>query len=140
MGKAGFYGKVRIGEILPSLKKRPTNRQLVMWAAASEDFQAIHYDKEFALKSGLPNIIVHGQLECSFLDQLLYKWMGHKGILKELRCTYRGINLPGSLLYCKGKVTRKYVKNGKHCIRCNVWIENKSGKVTVLGKALVIIT
>ena len=139
MNKKLFYDKVQVGYSLPTLIKQPTSRQLVLWAGASGDYQEIHYDKEYAKTHGLPNIIVHGQLECSFLDELLFNWKGNKAMLKELRCAYQGINLPGSYLYCKGKVTKKYIENGNPFIRCDVWIENESGETTVTGEALLVI-
>lgn len=124
------------GEITPLLK-HPTPRQLVMYAGASGDYHEIHYNKEFALERGLPDIIVHGQLSCHFLGQLMTDWIGDEGMLKKLSCSYRGMNFPGEDLICRGKVTRKYVEDGEHFIECNIWAENPKEEKTVLGSAIV---
>lgn len=124
------------GEITPLLK-HPTPRQLVMYAGASGDYHEIHYNKEFALERGLPDIIVHGQLSCHFLGQLITDWIGDEGRLKKLSCSYRGMNFPGEDLICRGKVTRKYVEDGEHFIECNIWAENPKEEKTVLGSAIV---
>ena len=124
------------GEITPLLK-HPTPRQLVMYAGASGDYHEIHYNKEFALKRGLPDIIVHGQLSCHFLGQLITDWIGDEGRLKKLSCSYRGMNFPGEDLICRGKVIRKYVEGGEHFIECNIWAENPKEEKTVLGSAIV---
>ena len=53
----------------------PTTMQLVKYAGASGDYYQIHYDKDFALASGLPGVIVQGWLALAFLGQLVTDWM-----------------------------------------------------------------
>jgi len=109
-----------------------------MWAGASGDYYQIHYDKDFAQNWGLPGVIVHGQLVCSFLSQLLTGWMGELGSLRKLTCNYRGMNFPGEALICKGKVSRKYVEDGEYYVVCNIWAENVKGEKTISGVAVII--
>jgi acyl dehydratase len=137
MAEQIYYEEVMPGSEIPPLVKEPTTRQLVMWAGASGDYYAIHYDKDFAQSKGLPGVIVHGQLVASFLGQLLTDWMGEQGILRKLSCSYRGMNFPGEVITCRGSVTNKYVENEEHYIECNVWAENTKGEKTVTGKALI---
>jgi len=66
-----YYEDIVVGSEITPLLKQPTTRQLVMWAGASGDYYAIHYDKDFALSKGLPGVIVHGQLVGCFLGQLI---------------------------------------------------------------------
>jgi len=110
---------------------------LVMWAGASGDYYPIHYDKDFAQSKGLPGVIVHGQLIGCFLGQLMTDWMGEQGSLRKLTCSYKSVNFPGEALICKGKVNKKYIKDGEHYIECNLWVENTKGEKTISGKALV---
>ncbi len=139
MAKQLYYEDVDEGGDIPPLVKHPTPRQLVMWAGASGDYHEIHYNKEFALSRGLPDIIVHGQLACCFLGQLITDWIGEEGVLKKLSCSYRGMNFPGEDLICQGKVTGKYVEDGGHYIECNIWAGNPQGEKTVLGTAVVML-
>lgn len=137
MGKQLFYEDVDVGtEIIP-LRKHPTTRQLVQWAGASEDFYEIHYDKDFAQKSGLRDVIVHGRLKAAFLGQLMTDWAGEDGRLKKLTCSYRAMDFPNEDLMCKGGVIQKYVKDGEHCIECEIWTENPKGERTTPGTAVV---
>ena len=138
MGKQLDYEDIAIGCEIPLLVKQPTTRQLVMWAGASGDYNPIHYDKDFAQSRGLPGIIVHGQLVCSFLGQLMTDWMGEQGNLRKLTCSYKGMNFPGEALVCKGKVTNKYVEDGEHYVECSIWAENGNGEKTVSGMAVII--
>ena len=138
MAKQLYYEDVAVGSEITPLVKQPTTRQLVMWAGASGDYYQIHYDKDFAQSQDLPGVIVHGQLVCSFLSQLLTDWMGELGALRKLTCNYRGMNFPGEALICKGKVNKKYVEDGDHCVVCNIWAENMKGEKTVSGRAIII--
>ena len=138
MTKQLCYEDITIGSEIASLTKQPTTRQLVMWAGASGDYYQIHYDKAFAQSRGLPGVIVQGQLVCSFLGQLITDWMGEQGALRKLTCSYRGMNLSGEVITCKGEVIKKYVDAGENCVECNIWVENTKGEKTVTGKAIVI--
>jgi hypothetical protein len=46
----------------------------------------------------------------------------------------------GETWMCKGKVTKKYVEEGEHCVDCDIWIENGKGEVTTPGKATAILS
>ena len=132
-----YYEDIAVGSEIPSLVKHPTTRQLVMWAGASTDFYEIHYDKDFAQGNGLPGVIVHGQLSCGFLGQLITDWIGEEGSIKKLTCSYKGMNFPGEALACKGKVTKKYIEDGEYYVESDIWVENPEGERTVLGIAVV---
>ena len=137
MDEQVYYEDVMVGSEIPTLVKQPTTRQLVMWAGASGDYYAIHYDKDFAQSKGLPGVIVHGQLVASFLGQLVTDWMGGQGSLRKLTCNYRGMNFPGEAITCQGRVSKKYIEGGEHYIECNIWAENTKGEKTVTGKAII---
>ena len=139
MGKPLYYEDVEVGMELPPLVKHPTTRQLVKYAGASGDFYEIHYDKDFAQSTGLPGVILHGALKNAFLGQLITDWIGEHGTLKKLSVQYRGMDMPGSPLTAKGRVTRKYEEGGKHYVECEIWLENAKGEVTTPGTATVIL-
>ena len=137
MSEQLHFDDVQEGMSLPDLEKTPTTRQLVMYAGASGDFFEIHYDQDFARGTGLPGVIVHGALKSAFLGQLVTDWMGAHGALKRLSVQYRGMDLPGRPIHCKGVVTRKYVERGEHLVECDIWTEKSDGEKTTRGSALV---
>ena len=134
-----FWEDVREGMDIPTLVKVPTTRQLVRYAGASGDFYEIHYDKDFAEGTGLDGVIIHGALKSAFLGQLMTDWIGEHGTLKKLACQYRGMDVPGDTLSCKGTVTRVYVEDGNHMADCQIWLENAKGERTTPGSATVIL-
>jgi len=134
-----YYEDVSVGSEIIPLVKQPTTRQLVMWAGAVGDYMPIHYDKDFAQSRGLSGVIVHGQLVGAFLGQLMTDWIGERGTLRRLSCSYKGMNYPGETITAKGKVTKKYVRNGQHYVECSLWAENAKGEKTASGMAIVIL-
>jgi len=137
MGKQLCFENVAEGGEITSLVKQPTTTQLVMWAGASGDYNPIHYDKDYALKHGLPGVIVHGQLAGCFLGQMLTDWIGEGGSLKKLSLSYKGMNFPGEALTCKGTITKKYIDENQHLVALKIWVENPRGEKTLSGTAVV---
>ncbi len=137
MSEQVYYEDIEAGSEIPALVKYPTTMQLVKYAGASGDYYQIHYDKDFALANGLPGVIVHGRLALSFLGQMVTDWLGEGGTLLKLNGSYRGMNLVHEDIICNGKVTKKYVEDGKNCARVEIWAENPQGEKTVTGSALV---
>ena len=84
-----YFEDMAEGSELPPLIKLPDTRQLVMWAGASGDYNPIHYDKDYAQSRGLSGVVVQGQLVCAFLGQMVTGWMGERGVLRKLSCSYK---------------------------------------------------
>ena len=137
MAEQLYYEDIIEGADVPGLVKYPTTMQLVKYASASGDYYQIHYDKDFALSQGLPGLIVHGWLALAFLGQMVTDWIGEGGLLLKLNGSYRGMNNVHEDLICNGKVTKKYVENGKNCARLEIWVENPKGDKTVTGNAVI---
>jgi len=134
-----FWEEIEVGSEVTPLVKNPDTKQLVKWAGASGDFYQIHYDKDFALGNNLPGVIVHGALKSAWLGQMLDDWIGESGTIKEYGCSYRGMDVPGDTLICKGSVINKYVEGNEHCVECDIWLENSKGEKTTPGKAVVVL-
>lgn len=137
MAEQLHWEDVQEGTEITPLAKNASTQQLVRYAGASGDFYQIHYDKDFALANDLPGQIIHGALKSAWLGQLLGDWVGEKGTIKSYGCSYRGMDVPGDALTCKGLVTKKYVEGGEHLVACDVWLENSKGDKTTPGTAVV---
>lgn len=131
------WDSITEGQAITELKKNCSTQQLVQWAAGSGDFYQIHYDKDFAVGTGLSNIIVHGALKNAFLGQLVHDWMGPNGRIKKYGCSYRGMDYPNQDITCKGVVRRKYEEGGEKLVDLEIWSENPEGNKTTPGTATV---
>jgi len=132
-----YFEDVEVGQDIPSLTQHCDARRLVMWAAASGDFYQIHYDKDFAQSTGLPDRIVHGALKHALLGRMLHQWIGYGGRIKRVSCQYRGMDLVNQDVICKGVVTRKYQQDGENIVELEVWTETPQGEKTTPGTAVV---
>ena len=135
--KQTYFEDVEVVSTLPTVRKDPTSQHLVKYAGASGDFYQIHYDTAFAKNNGLPDIILHGALKNAFLGQLMTDYAGHEGTLKKLSVQYRAMDIPGTPVFAKGTVKKKYVKDGENFVECEIWLENHEGKSTTPGYGIV---
>lgn len=124
--------------MLPVLYKKPELTQMVKYAAGSGDFNPLHHDYHFYQSKKIGSIIVHGRFKYASLGELVSNWLGHQGWIKKIVCHYKGMDFPGNTMIIKGKVTRKYEKNGEKCLDLSVWVENDEGKITTPGSAVVV--
>ena len=110
--KQTYFDDVTVGQSI-ELKIVPSTQQLVQWAAGSGDFYQIHYDQDFAKSTGLQGIIVHGALKHAFLGRMLHDFAGYEGTIKKWGVSYRGMDMPGQEMTCKGVVTAKRQENAR---------------------------
>jgi acyl dehydratase len=125
--------ELREGFEIPELVKHATLRQLVQYAGASGDFYEMHYDPEFARARGLPGIILHGLLKAGFLAQLVTDWASGWGRLKTFEVSYRGMDLVGRPVRCRGVITAVRPKE----VDLDVWSEDPEGNKTTIGRVTV---
>lgn len=150
MAKQIYWEDVEVDSKVTPLPKVGTTQMLVKWAGASGDFNPLHYEYDFAVSQGVGKPIIHGALKRQWLVHLMTDWIGEQGTLRKFSCQYRRVDYPrlmksmtecheGEIWWCKGKVTRKYVERGEHCVDCDIWVENGQGEITTPGSATVVL-
>ena len=87
--------------------------------------------------NGLPGIIIHGALKNAFLGQLMTDFIGLEGSLKKLSVQYRAMDEPGTPVYAKGNIKKKYTKDDENVLECDIWLEDHQGNKTTPGYAVV---
>lgn len=132
-----YWEDVEVGQEIPSLVKRPTHIQMLMWGAAVDDYNPMHADNEIAARAGYREPIVFGPLIFSFLEQMLTSWMGVDGWLKKITVRHNEPAFAGDDVICKGKITDKYVKDGEHYVELQIQADYPSGEQGTVGSAIV---
>ena len=109
------------------------------WQGVPDVAERVHWDPEMAQALGVPYNYDYGWQRFEHLCNMLVNWMGDDGFLRRLGGEYRLFALIGDVVWCKGKVTRKYIEGDDHLLDLNVWCENQRGEVTAPGWATVLL-
>lgn len=126
--------EIKEGQTIPILVKGPVRvRQLAMFAAATGEFVDIHYDKDYALSMGLPDIIIQGLYKTATIVQMLKDWIGNGEAVKRINVRHLGMDVVGNTLTAGGKV----IRITGNTVECDVWIDNQNGERTVAGTAVL---
>ena len=74
------------------------------YAGASENFNSIHIDEEFARAGGLPGRILHGSWTMAQVARAQTEAAGRPGHLKRLSVQFRGMGVPEQEVVVTGTV------------------------------------
>ncbi len=106
-----------------------------MWAAASGDFDPIHYDREYAVRQKLPGVIVNGRLKLALLARLVAGIAGPRGTVRRLSARHGGMDAVGEELTARALVKRILGDGVDRVAELEIWIENPRGERTAVGSA-----
>jgi len=133
-----FFEDVVEGQEIPQLEKTVTTVNILMYLSTVWLIDRIHFDYPFATqRRGLPNVVAPGNMAGDYYAELLGRWTGEKGELRKLAIQFRNFMVPGDILVCGGKITKKYVDDGKGYVELELWLRNQSNVNCVPGKGVV---
>jgi acyl dehydratase len=136
----GVYGVAALRLGYRNRKRIPRFYQrddLNVWDA----MQRVHWDPEFARRSGNPTTFDYGRMRETWLIHLLTDWMGDDAWLRRIRVEFRQFNYVGDAQWLGGRITRKYLSQdgaGQHpAVDVELWARNQRGVVTTPGSATI---
>jgi acyl dehydratase len=102
------YEDVSIGDRLPELKLPLPAYRLVMAAAGTRDFTAIHHNDEYARSVGAPAMYANAGLLLGMWERALRDYIGDAGTIRSIR-DFRMVRftLVGSVVTVQGRVVAK---------------------------------
>ena len=95
---------VHVGDELPPETRNASRAQLFLYSAATHNPHRIHYDRDYALTEGHPDVIVHGPLQGAWLSQYVTDWAGPRGRMLTLTWQNRRSALPEQDYVLRGMV------------------------------------
>jgi hypothetical protein len=102
--------------------------------------QRVHWDPEFARRSGNPTTFDYGRMRETWLVHACTDWMGDDGWLWKLRAEFRQFNYVGDLQRIGGRVVRAYLAEGdRPAVDLELWAVNHRGVTTTPGTATVLL-
>ena len=102
--------------------------------------QRVHWDPEFARRSGNPTTFDYGRMRETWLIHLCTDWMGDDAWLWKLECSFRSFNYVGDTQWLGGRVTRKYLADdGRPAVDLELWARNQRDEITTPGSASILL-
>lgn len=132
-----WFEDVDVGTELPTLSKVPTTVQLFRYSAVTWNAHRIHYEREYALSEGHPDVLVQAHLHGAFLLQMIMDWAGPRARIVSFGWSNRGRAVPGDTLTCKGRVAAKRIEGGRRLVDLDLTETNQRGELCAPGKATV---
>jgi acyl dehydratase len=98
--------------------------------------QRVHWDNAFTQRLlGLPGAYDLGPERCSWLIQGVTNWIGNNAFITKIEARYLKFNFMGDVTWVQGKVTDKYLRDGKGYVRFALECVNHRDEVTATADA-----
>jgi acyl dehydratase len=102
--------------------------------------QRVHWDPDFARRSGNPTTFDYGRMRETWLIHLCTDWMGDDAWLWKLDCEFRRFNYVGDTQWLAGTVVRKWLAEGdRPAIEVELTATNQRGELTTPGHATLLL-
>jgi len=102
--------------------------------------QRVHWDPEFARRSGNPTTFDYGRMRETWLIHLCTDWMGDDAWLWKLDCEFRKFNYVGDTQWLRGTVVRRYLAEGdRPAVDLELTATSQRGELTTPGHATVLL-
>ncbi len=134
-----FYDDIERGFDLPTAQLTLTVPIMIRWCAAAEIWRRDHYDRDYALKHHLPDIIASGSWSLALLYAYVSNWAGLDGWVFKFAQQIRAHMLPGDVFTIWGHVTDRYVKADLGYVELDLGMRNQSGVEAVPSRATVVL-
>jgi len=126
------------GMSLPEIRKRITQENINLYAEASQDFNPVHIDEDFAKKTPLGGTIAHGMLILAYVSQMMTDAFGRSWLVGgRLNVRFRNPARPGDTITVSGKILKVEKTEGQALLNCDVLCHNQNDEPVITGEAKV---
>ena len=134
------FAVLAVVDQLPPLTYRVTRKQLVQYAGAAGDFNAIHWNQRVAVDVGLPDVIAHGMFTMASAGRIVTDWIGDPGKVKEYEVRFtRPVVVADDDLGAEVELTAVVGALDADARTARIDITAKFNGQTVLGKARMLV-
>jgi len=126
------------GVLLQGAVKHPGHFFRNPEAGGGVEYTGIGHHRESVAKDvGVPGTYDYGPQRSAWMATLITNWMGDAGVLKRVRTEMRRFNIVGDTTFCKGKVVRKYIEDGRHLVAIEQEARQQDDELSILGTGIV---
>jgi len=135
------FAELAVGDTLPPLTYRVTRKQLVQYAGAAGDFNAIHWNQRVALDVGLPDVIAHGMFTMASAGRIVTNWAGDPGRVTQFEVRFtRPVVVADDDLGAEVELTARVGALDAQARTARIDITARFNRQTVLGKARALVS
>ncbi len=120
-------------------RKRHPLAYVVNEQGVPDAIERVHWDDAFARHTGNPYCYDYGPQRMSWLINAMTSWEGDDGWLRKIDAQLRRFVYIGDVIWLKGKVTEKYIKDDECTLELDVWCEDHRGRNTAPAHAVVLL-
>jgi acyl dehydratase len=131
--------EVTVGEQLTPFVRETGFANWNRYAAVNDEFVPIHMDDEAGRAAGYPTAFGMGNLQWSYLHNLVRTWLGEDGRIVSVTCQFRGPNVKGQTVTARGEVTAVEDTPDGRRVTLKVWTEQQDGNPLAPGEAVVVL-
>jgi acyl dehydratase len=128
---------VQVGEQPPPFQRAPGFHHWNRYAAVNDEFVPIHMDDEAGRAAGYSSAFGMGNLQWSYLHNMLRNWMGDDGRILRLNCQFRAPNTKGQTVTAHGMVTAIRRDGDQQIVDVEIWTETQDGTKLAPGSATI---
>jgi 3-hydroxybutyryl-CoA dehydratase len=131
-----MMNNIKAGVQLPRCRKEIEQRQIIdRYAKVSSDYDPIHINGEFAVKSQFNGIFAHGMLVLAYLSQILPNAFDQNWFYSSrLDIRFKTPARPGDILVNGGIIREVRGTGGGRLAICDISYYNQWGEPVILGK------
>jgi acyl dehydratase len=127
----------QVGDTLPTLSRETGFHNWNRYAAVNHEFVPIHMDDDAGRAAGYPTAFGMGNLQWSYLHNMLRNWLGDEGTIQKVAVQFRSPNVKGQVVTAHGTITAINDDGGAKVIDLEVWTDNQDGNKMGPGTATV---
>ena len=134
----GQLSELSEGMNLPEVKRTVTQQNINLYAEASQDFNPIHIDEDFAKKTPLGGTIAHGMLILAYVSQMMSAAFGQSWLAGgKLNVRFKTPARPGDTITVSGTIRKLDKSGGQTLVNCDILCSNQDGESVITGEAKV---
>jgi len=127
----------QVGDEIGSFVRRTDFANWNRYAAVNDEFVPIHMDDAAGRAASQAGAFGMGNLQVSYLHNLLRQWIGPDGVILSLACQFRAINTKGMVVTARGRVLEVDKDGDRTVVRLEIWTEDENGTPLAPGTAKV---
>ena len=128
-----------VGAELPPFVRETGLENWNRFAAVMDEFVPHHMDDEAGKKSGMPGAFGMGNLQTSYLHNLIRDWMGEKGRIKHFTIQWAQPNLKDTTVTAQGKIAAVEDTADGKLVSLEMWTEDNNDRKLATATAIVLI-